>query len=43
MWLSRFAHLKPLPSHVSGGTLALGLDHLPGKRALQAKRAPRTV
>lgn len=39
MTLSRFADLKPLPSHLVGRTLALGRDHLPGKRGLQAKAA----
>jgi hypothetical protein len=38
-----FAHLEPLPSHLTGRTLALCLDHLPGKGPLQAKRAPRPV
>jgi hypothetical protein len=38
-----FTHLEPLASHPSGRTLTLGLHHLPGKRALQAKRAPRSV
>jgi hypothetical protein len=39
---SCFAQLKPFPSYWSGRTLALGLDHLTGQRALQAKCAPRT-
>ena len=36
-------HLEPLPSHLTGRTLALRLDDLPCKRPLQAKRAPRPV
>jgi hypothetical protein len=38
-----FAQLKPLPGHLTGRTLALCLDHLPSKRPLQAKDAPRSV
>jgi hypothetical protein len=38
-----FAQLKLLPSHLTGRTPALGLHHLPGKNALQAKRAPRAI
>jgi hypothetical protein len=43
MSLHNFAHLEPLPSHLTGRTRALRLDDLPGKRPLQAKRAPRPV
>jgi hypothetical protein len=38
-----FAQLKPFPGHLTGRTLALCLNHLPGKRPLQAKGAPRPV
>jgi hypothetical protein len=40
---SYIAQLKPLPSHLVGRTLALSQGDLPGKRPLQAKRAPWTV
>ncbi len=38
-----FAQLKPLPGQLAGRTLTLSLEHLPGKRALQAKGAPWAV
>jgi hypothetical protein len=37
------AHLKPLPSHLAGRTLALRRDHLPGKGTLQVKRVPQPI
>jgi hypothetical protein len=43
MALRGFAHVEPLPSHLTGRTRALRLDDLPGKRPLQAKRAPQPV
>ena len=43
MALRSFAHLEPLPRQLTGRTLALCLDDLPGKRSLQAKRAPWPV
>jgi hypothetical protein len=38
-----FSHLKLLPRHLPGRTLALRLHQLPGKGTLQAKGAPWAV
>ena len=43
MSLRCFAQLKPLPSHLTGRTLRLRLDHLPGKGPSQVERTPQGV
>jgi hypothetical protein len=43
MWSCSFAQPKLLSSHLAGRTLALCLDDLPRKLALQVKRAPWTI
>jgi hypothetical protein len=43
MSLRCYAHLKPLARHLEGRTLTLCLSHLPRKRTLPTRRAPRAV